>query len=255
MIVVRQFPAREDNFGLLVHDTVSGATASIDAPEEEAIVDALEETGWRLTDVFVTHHHGDHVAAVAALKNRFGARVVANAADRARIPAVDLAILPGEPLSLGDVRVEMIDTPGHTRGHVAYFFPADGHVFVGDTLFSLGCGRMFEGSPEEMWASLSRLAALPGETKVWCGHEYTLANGRFAVSVDPDNPVLKARFAEVTSLVDEGLPTLPTTIAAERAANPFLRADRPALAAAVDLPADADPVAVFAILRERKNRF
>jgi hydroxyacylglutathione hydrolase len=253
MITVRQFPAREDNYGLLVHDDETGATAAIDAPEEEAIADALEETGWRLTDVFVTHHHGDHVAAVAALKARHGARVVANAADAHRIPAVDLAMAPGAPLFLGRTPVEMIDTPGHTRGHVAYHLPRDGHVFVGDTLFSLGCGRLFEGTPEEMWASLCRLAALPGDTRVWCGHEYTLANGRFALGVDPDNPVLKARVAEVRSLTDEGLPTLPTTIAAERAANPFLRAGEPALQAAVGL-SGFDPVQVFATLRELKNR-
>jgi hydroxyacylglutathione hydrolase len=253
MITVRQFPAREDNYALLVHDDETGATASIDAPEEEAIVDALEETGWRLTDVFVTHHHGDHVAGITALKAGHGVRVVANAADAHRVPAVDLAIAPGTPLFLGRTPVEMIDTPGHTRGHVAYFLPRDGHVFVGDTLFSLGCGRLFEGTPEEMWASLGRLAALPGETKVWCGHEYTLANGLFALTVDPDNPVLRARFAEVQSLRDEGLATLPTTIAAERAANPFLRAGEPALKAAVGR-AGADPVAVFAMLRELKNR-
>jgi hydroxyacylglutathione hydrolase len=254
MIEIRQIPAREDNYAVLVHEPVTGATASIDAPEEEAIVDALDETGWRLTDVFVTHHHFDHVEAVPALKRRYGARVVANAADAHRIPEVDLAMAPGAPLRLGATPVEMIDTPGHTHGHVAYHLPEAAALFVGDTLFSLGCGRLFEGDPAEMWASLRRLAALPPTTRVWCGHEYTAANARFAVTVDPDNPELAARVAEVRLLVEEGLPALPTTIGRELATNPFLRADVEAVKIGIGMAGD-DPVAVFAALRDRKNRF
>ncbi|TBW39958.1 hydroxyacylglutathione hydrolase [Siculibacillus lacustris] len=254
MIHVRQVPAREDNYAVLVHDDVSGATAAIDAPEDEAIVDALEETGWRLTDIFVTHHHHDHVEAIRPLKKRYGARVVANAADAHRIPAIDLAIAPGEALALGAVAVTMIDTPGHTRGHVAYHIPEAEALFVGDTLFSLGCGRMFEGSAEEMWGSLRRLRALPPATRVWCGHEYTVANGRFAVAVEPDNLVLRQRLLDASTLRDEGLPTLPTTLAQECATNPFLRADLATVKAAVGM-ADRPDVEVFAELRERKNHF
>lgn len=252
MIEIRMFPARDDNYGLLVHDPLSGATASIDAPEEDAIIDALEETGWRLTDVFVTHHHYDHVEAVPALKRRFGARVTASARDRTRVPDVDRTVEDGEHVHLGGVPVEVIDIPGHTLGHVAYRI--EGSVFVGDTLFSLGCGRLFEGSPAQMWESLCRLRALPPETQVWCGHEYTEANGRFAAAIEPDNADLAARLAEVRDLRLDGRPTLPTTIGREIATNPFLRADRPEVKAALGMSGRSD-VDVFAEIRARKDRF
>ena len=252
MIEIRMFPARDDNYGLLVHDPVSGATAAIDAPDEEAILDALEETGWRLTDVFVTHHHYDHVEAVPALKAKFGARVTASAHDVARVPGVDRAVVDGERFHLGRVPVEVIALPGHTLGHVGYRI--EDSVFVGDTLFSLGCGRLFEGSPGQMWESLCRLRALPPETRVWCGHEYTEANGRFAVTVEPGNPDLAARIAEVRDLRLEGRPTLPTTIGRECATNPFLRADVAAVKAALGM-SDRPDAEVFAEIRARKDRF
>lgn len=252
MIEIRMFPARDDNYGLLVHDTVSGATASIDAPDEEAILDALEETGWRLTDVFVTHHHYDHIEAVPALKAKFGARVTASAHDVSRVPAVDRTVHDGDRIALGDTAVEVIGVPGHTLGHVAYRI--GGEVFVGDTLFSLGCGRLFEGSPGQMWESLRRLRALPPQTRVWCGHEYTEANGRFAATIEPGNPDLAARLVEVRDLRLEGRPTLPTTIGRELATNPFLRADQPAVKAALDMEGRSD-VDVFAEIRARKDRF
>lgn len=256
MIEIRQFPARDDNYGVLVHDTASGATAAIDAPEEDAILDALEETGWRLTDVFVTHHHYDHVEAVKALKERFGARVVASAYDTAkgRVPVVDRAVEDGEHVFLGAARIDVVAVPGHTLGHVAYHIPSAHALFAGDTLFALGCGRLFEGTPEEMWTSLKKLRALPPETAVYCGHEYTQANARFALTVDPDNAELKALAKEIDALRDEGLPTLPTTLAREIATNPFLRADVAAVQAAVGL-AGSDAATVFAEIRERKNRF
>lgn len=252
MIEIRMFPARDDNYGLLVHDPASGATASIDAPEEEAILDALEETGWRLTDVFVTHHHYDHVEAIPVLKARFGVRVTASAHDRDRVPLVDHTVEDGDAIRLGTVPIEVIAVPGHTLGHVAYRI--EDSVFVGDTLFSLGCGRLFEGTPAQMWQSLKRLRALPPETKVWCGHEYTQSNGRFAAAVDPDNAALAARLDEVRDLRLEGRPTLPTTIGREAATNPFLRADAAAVASSLGLAGRSD-LDVFTEIRARKDRF
>ena len=256
MIEIRQFPARDDNYGVLVHDTASGATASIDAPEEDAILDALEETGWRLTDIFVTHHHYDHVEAVKPLKERFGVRVIASAHDgeRGRVPLVDRTVGDGEHLFLGSTRVDVIAVPGHTLGHVAYHIPSAHALFAGDTLFSLGCGRLFEGTAGEMWTSLQKLRALPGETQVYCGHEYTQSNGRFALTIEPDNSALRRRVKQVDELRDEGLPTVPVALADEIASNPFLRADATSVKAALGM-LEASDEAVFAEIRERKNRF
>lgn len=248
------FPARDDNYAVLVHDPATGATASIDAPEEDAILDALDETGWRLTDIFVTHHHYDHVEAIPALKEAFGARVTASAYDhaRGRVPLVDATVGDGDTIRLGDVPVAVIAVPGHTLGHVAYVI--EDALFCGDTLFSLGCGRLFEGTPAEMWESLTRLAALPEATRVYCGHEYTEANGRFAASIEPDNERLAARLTEVRDLRMEGLPTLPTTIGLEKATNPMLRANVAAVKKALGMT-DRTDVEVFAEIRGRKDRF
>ncbi len=256
MIEIRLFPARDDNYGVLVHDTVSGATATIDAPEEDAILDALEETGWRLSDIFVTHHHYDHVEAVKALKERFGARVVASRydTDAARVPEVDRAVDDGERIFLGAVPVEVIAVPGHTLGHIAYHIPSAPAVFAGDTLFALGCGRLFEGTPGEMWTSLKRLRALPPQTAVYCGHEYTQANARFALTIEPDNTALRRRAAEIDAARDEGLPTVPSALSLEIATNPFLRADVTEVKAALGM-LDASDEAVFTEIRERKNHF
>ena len=251
---IHQFLCREDNFGVLLRDKGSPACAAIDAPEEAAIEKALRDTGWKLTHILVTHHHDDHVAAIPALKARHGAKVVANRADSRRIPGVDETVEPGQTYDFAGHKAAIVDTPGHTRGHIAWHFAPDGVVFVGDTLFSLGCGRVIEGTMAEMWRSLDRLRSLPGETKVYCGHEYTLANARFALTVDPDNPDLEARAAEAASEVKAGRLTLPVTIAAERRANPFLRPEDKAIRQHLGhaSAADAD---VFAELRRRKNAF
>jgi hydroxyacylglutathione hydrolase len=251
---IHQFLCREDNFGVLLRDRGSSACAAIDAPEEGAIDKALRDTGWKLTHILVTHHHDDHVAAIPALKARHGAKVVANRADSRRIPAVDETVEPGQIYDFAGHPAEIIDTPGHTRGHIAWHFADDRLVFVGDTLFSLGCGRVIEGSMAEMWSSLDRLRNLPRETKVYCGHEYTLANARFALSVDPDNPDLVARAAEASAEVKAGRLTLPVTIAAERRANPFLRPEDKPIRKHLGL-ADASDADVFAELRRRKNAF
>ena len=252
---VRQFLCLKDNYGVLVHDSSSGATAAIDAPDGAATIAAAEAEGWNLTDVLITHHHADHTQGVPALKARFpGLRVSAPAKEAARIGGVDHPLAEGDYARVGRLAAKVLETPGHTAGHIVYWFEEEEIAFAGDTLFALGCGRVFETPPAVMWASLLKLAALPGSTQVYCGHEYTEANARFALTIEPDNALLKARAAEIAALRAAGKPTLPTTIAAEMATNPFLRAEEPTVQAAIGM-AGADPAAAFAEIRGRKDRF
>ena len=248
------FPCLKDNFGVLLHDPASGATAAIDAPEAAAVEAALAKTGWRLTDILVTHHHGDHTAGIAELKEHHRCRVVAPRNEAKRIAHVDETVGDGETVRVGGLEGKVIDTPGHTAGHISYFFPADKLAFVGDTLFSIGCGRVIEGNPEMMWQSLLKLRGLPDDTKFYCGHEYTEGNIRFAKTIEPDNKALAARAEDVKRLIAAGKPTIPATIGAEKLANPFLRADVDEVAKSVGL-SGSPAWKVFAEMRERKNRF
>jgi hydroxyacylglutathione hydrolase len=242
-----------DNYAPLVHDSDSGETLLIDAPDPAPILAALEQRNWRLSQTLVTHHHSDHVQGLAAVKARTGCTVIGPEADRARVPELDTTVAEGSVLSFAGREILTLETPGHTMGHVAYWMLDESLAFVGDTLFAMGCGRILEGTPELMWRSLTKLSELPPATAVYCGHEYTLANGRFALSVDGGNEALAKRVSAVERLVGEGQATIPTTIGEELATNPFLRAGRPELARAVGLEG-APAVAVFAALRERKNR-
>lgn len=243
---VRQFPCLGDNYGFLVRDTASGQVATIDTPDAEAIGRELAASGWgRLDLILNTHWHPDHAGGNERLKAETGCRIV-GPAEVKRIAPLDEEVAGGETVRLGETAFEVLPTPGHTLGHVAYWSPSDELAFVGDTLFALGCGRLFEGRPEQMWDSLRRLAALPDATRIYCAHEYTAANARFALSVDP-GPAVKARAAEVFAARERGEPTVPTTIAAEKASNPFLRAP--------ELVPEADPVAAFARLRAAKDAF
>ena len=253
-VELRLFVCLRDNYGVLLHDPVSGATAAIDAPEAAPVEAALAQAGWRLNDILVTHHHGDHTGGIEPLKQRYGCRIVAPAREASRIPQVDIPVREGDSVRVGSLAATVLETPGHTNGHIAYWFKAEGLAFVGDTLFSVGCGRVIEGTPEMMWRSLAKLRDLPDETKIYCGHEYTAANVRFALTVEPENAALRARAEEVSRLAAAGEPTIPTTIGAEKAVNPFLRADVPAVAAAVGLP-NAAPAQVFAEIRGKKDRF
>ncbi|OLP53693.1 hydroxyacylglutathione hydrolase [Rhizobium rhizosphaerae] len=248
------FPCRTDNFGVLLHDPDSGETAAIDAPEEAAILAALERRGWTLTHILTTHHHGDHVEGNLALKTRFDARIIGPAEEASRIPGIDMTVPGGGSFSFAGHPVKAIETPGHTAAHVSYHFAEDGLLFAGDTLFALGCGRLFEGTPADMWASLSKLAALPDETTVYFGHEYTLSNARFALTIDPDNMELRARAAEIEGLRAEGRFTAPTTIGLEKRTNPFLRANDPAIRRHLGLE-EAEAAEVFAEIRRRKDQF
>jgi hydroxyacylglutathione hydrolase len=248
------FPCLKDNFGVLLHDPDSGATASIDAPEAAPVEAALQKTGWRLSEILVTHHHADHTAGIGELKAQHKCRVVAPRGEAQRIAHVDETVGEGDTVRLGALQGRVIETPGHTAGHISFFFPADKLAFVGDTLFSIGCGRIIEGNPEMMWHSLLKLRALPDDTQFYCGHEYTDANIRFAKTIEPNNKALAARAEEVKKLLAAGKPTIPASIGAEKAANPFLRADDAEVAQAVGL-AGSPAWKVFADIRERKNRF
>ncbi|MGH6842273.1 MAG: hydroxyacylglutathione hydrolase [Methylocella sp.] len=252
---IHQFLCLEDNFGVLVHDPHARATASIDAPEAGPILAALAAKEWELTDILITHHHFDHVQGIAGLKAKFPrARVIGPAKEAAKIGGLDLAVSEGDRVKIGGLEAKVIEVPGHTAGHVAYWFADEGIIFAGDALFAMGCGRCFEAGPAVMFHSLMKLTALPGETQVYCGHEYTLANARFALTVDPSNAILKERAKKAARQREAGELTLPTTIAIELATNPFLRAGEPDIQAGLGM-AGADPAAVFTKLRERKNRF
>jgi len=251
---IELFSCRSDNFGVLLHDPATGATASIDAPEEKPILDALARRGWTLSHIFTTHHHGDHVEANLALKERFGATIIGPAREAPRIPGIDRKVDGGDSFDFAGRRVEVIATPGHTLGHICYHLPEERLLLAADTLFALGCGRIFEGTPEQMWGSLQTLAALPDETTVYFGHEYTLSNARFAITVDPENAALASRVAEIEALRAKGAFTAPTTIGPEKATNPFLRAADPAIRRHLGME-DASDAAVFAEIRARKDRF
>lgn len=251
---IEQFMCRTDNFGVLVHDGASGRTALIDAPEEAPILAAVNRTGWTPDLILTTHHHTDHVEANLALKQRFGLRIVGPEAEAAKIPGIDETVEDGSVLTFGTHQVHVMETPGHTAGHVCYYFPAAKVAFTADTLFALGCGRLFEKPAASMFASLQKLAALPAETTIYCGHEYTQANARFALSVDPANQALKDRAERIDRLRAEGKPTLPTTLAEELATNPFLRCSDREIRINLGME-NASDEEVFAELRRRKDSF
>jgi len=253
-LVIEQFICRSDNYGVLMHDPQSGLTASIDAPEEAAIRAHLDSKGWRLDHIFTTHHHGDHVEGNEALKAAFGCTITGPAAEADKIPGIDTGVRGGQAFSFGEYDVRVIDTPGHTNGHISFWLPGAGVAFTADTLFAMGCGRVFEGTPPMMYESLERLRALPDETVIYCGHEYTETNARFAVTVDPDNAELAKRYETVKQQRAAGEMTLPTTIALEKATNPYFRVDDPGIRRTLGME-QASPVEVFAEIRKRKDNF
>ena len=251
---IATIPCLQDNYAFLAHDTATGATGLSDAPEAGPIMDILEETGWNLSDVFLTHHHGDHVQGLAEILARFPARVTGAAADRHRLPALDVTVQEGDRVEIGAIDGRVIDVSGHTEGHIAFHFPEAKAAFTADSLMALGCGRVFEGTMPKMHESLQKLAALPPDTLIFSGHEYTAANAKFALTIDPENPDLISRVRSVEAATAEGEPTVPSTLAEELATNPFLRADDPAIQAHLGMDG-ADPVDVFVEIRTRKNNF
>ena len=257
MLEVHQFPCLDDNYGFLLHDPESGETACIDTPDAEEYLKQAAARGWTITQIWNTHWHPDHAGGNAAIKAATGCIVVAPAAEAGRIEGVDRAVSHGEEVLLGGWNADVIDVGGHTAGHVAYHIPEAGLAFVGDSVFALGCGRMFEGTPEQFWASLQRIKALPADTLLHCAHEYTQSNARFALHADPDNAELQAYAADIDRARAKGRPTVPFPLARDLRTNPFLRADDPALQArwAAHGGAVGDAVRTFAALREAKNTF
>ncbi|NEX47518.1 hydroxyacylglutathione hydrolase [Pseudotabrizicola algicola] len=247
-------PCLKDNYAFLIHDAVENRTAVIDVPETAPILAALSQRGWSLTDILITHHHDDHIAGVNDLRAATGARVWGAQADAHRLPPLDHALAEGDTLSIGSQTGHVIDVSGHTIGHIAFHFPQAGLAFTADSLMAAGCGRLFEGSPAMMWASLSKLAALPPQTLICSGHEYTASNIRFAFALEPGNPALISRASKVALAREDGRPTVPSTLSEELATNPFLRAALPELKAAIGLP-DATDAEAFAEIRKRKDRF
>ncbi|MBT0958145.1 hydroxyacylglutathione hydrolase [Alphaproteobacteria bacterium KMM 3653] len=246
-------PCRADNYAFLVHNDDTGQTALIDAPEAAPIRAALDQRGWTLTDILITHHHDDHVEAVAALRGQ-GGRVIGAAADAHRLPALDLAVEAGGSFETAGHQAQVIDVSGHTIGHIAFYMPEIGHAFTADSLMALGCGRLFEGDGAMMWASMQRLAALPPETIICSGHEYTAANGAFALTIEPGNADLIARVKDVREKRAQNIPTVPSTLAAELATNPFLRPDAPEIRENLAMTGASD-AEVFTEIRARKDAF
>ena len=250
---IQQIPVLRDNYVYLLREPKSGAVGAVDPSVAAPVLAALEQRGWTLTHVINTHHHPDHTGGNLELKAATGAIVVGPLADRDRIPGIDVALGDGDTFKFGEETATVFDVPGHTRGHIAYWFKDSQALFCGDTLFLMGCGRLFEGTPQQMWNSLGKLKTLPPATRVYCGHEYTQANARFALTVEPTNAALVARAKRVDDLRAAGKSTVPGTLADELATNPFLRADQPALQQAMGAP--GDPVATFAAIRKAKDNF
>lgn len=253
MLEIVIIPVLTDNYIYLIHDPVSLETAVVDPALAQPVLTVLEERGWQLTYIFNTHHHSDHVGGNLQLKQRTGCKIIAAQADSGRIPGIDQGVIEGDAVLIGQYKAKVIATPGHTRAHIAYYFADDEILFCGDTLFVMGCGRLFEGTAEQLWQSLQKLKALPKATLIYCTHEYTQTNGRFALTVEPDNPHLRQRMLEVNRLRSNNQPTVPTTIAEELATNPFFREDSEALQKNIGMV--GNPVEVFAKVRQMKDSF
>ena len=240
------------NYAHLIHCPVTGQTACIDPTDADMVMARAAQKGWRITHILNTHHHHDHVDGNLAIKQATGCTIIAPKAEADRIPGADHGVQEGDVVAFGALQADVVETPGHTSGHIAYWFAGPGALFSGDTLFSLGCGKLFEGTPAQMWHSIGKLLRYPDDATVYCAHEYTQPNAAFALTVDPENDALKDRAAEVERLRSAHLPTVPTSLGLERRTNPFLRADRPEIAARIGMSA-GDPLAVFTQLRKRKG--
>ncbi|MGF1475863.1 MAG: hydroxyacylglutathione hydrolase [Geminicoccaceae bacterium] len=252
MLEIELVPLLSDNYGYLIRDAVEDVTGFVDPAQADPVLDLLDAKGIALDWILITHYHQDHSGGVRDLIQATGCRGTGPRAEAAKVPGIDVALSDGDGFDLGAFHAQVMETPGHTAGHISYWFKDAKALFPGDTLFSLGCGRLFEGSPETMWRSLSKFAALPDEAKIYCGHEYTQANARFALSIDPDNEALRQRAEEVNRLRADGKPTLPTTLGLERETNPFLRPNDPAIRAKLRMEQASD-VEVFAEIRRRKD--
>jgi hydroxyacylglutathione hydrolase len=254
MLKIIQIPVLTDNYIYLLHDTASGITAVVDPPLSQPVFDELNRQGWQLDWILNTHHHADHVGGNLELKAKTGCQVIAANADKDRIPGFDKGVDDGDVIKIGQYAAKVLASPGHTSGHIVYYFADSAALFCGDTLFAMGCGRLFEGSAEQMWRSLQKIKALPGDTRIYCAHEYTQANGRFALTVEPENLELQQRIFEVGELRARNQPTVPSTLQQELDTNPFLREDSLALQRQINREGET-PVSVFTEVRRLKDHF
>ncbi len=254
MLDIVQIPVLQDNYIYLIHESESSRTAVVDPAVAGPVLDRLRQRGWSLDFILNTHHHGDHVGGNPELKRQTGCRIAGSRSDKARIPGIEILLDDGDRFQLGSAKAEVISVTGHTRGHIAYWFSGDHALFCGDTLFAMGCGRLFEGTPAQMWDSLSKLMKLPADTKVYCAHEYTQTNGRFALTVEPGNRDLLERMERVDRMRRRNVATVPSMLAEEFATNPFLRVDSPEIRKALAIES-SNPVDVFAEIRRRKDHF
>lgn len=254
MLEIIQLPVLDDNYIFLINDPDSGDTAVVDPALAQPVLDELEENNWHLSYVFNTHHHWDHTGGNLELKQKTGCKIIGAENDQQRIPGIDRLVRENDQIKLGKHPITIFETPGHTRGHIVYYFPKDNLLFCGDTLFVMGCGRLFEGTPEQMWHSLKKLKALPGPTNIYCTHEYTQANARFALTMEPNNRDLIAKAEKVNQLRAQGLPTVPSTITEEIATNPFFRANSPEIQETLTMQGESE-IDVFTEIRKRKDKF
>ncbi|GMI71872.1 glyoxalase 2-4 [Hibiscus trionum] len=248
-------PCLKDNYAYLLHDTDTGTVGVVDPSESVPIIDVLSRKNRNLTYILNTHHHYDHTGGNTELKARYGAKVIGSEIDKDRIPGIDIVLKDGDKWMFAGHEVQVIETPGHTRGHISFYFPGYGAIFTGDTLFSLSCGKLFEGTPEQMFSSLQRIMSLPDDTNIYCGHEYTLSNSKFALSIEPKNEALRSYAAHVAQLRNKGLPTIPTTLKMEKACNPFLRTSSPEIRQALDVPVTMNEAEVLGVIRRAKDNF
>lgn len=254
MLEIVILPVLTDNYIYLAHDPLSQETAAVDPALAQPVLQAVQQKGWQLTCILNTHHHSDHIGGNLELKQKTGCKIIAAYADKDRIPGIDQGVNEGDVLSLGQHKAHVIATPGHTHAHIVYHFAEDNLLFCGDTLFVMGCGRLFEGTAEQLWHSLQKLKKLPAETQVYCTHEYTQSNGRFALTVEPGNQALQQKMIEVSRRRSESRPTVPSTMGEELATNPFLREESIEIQHCLGM-GSGDPIAIFAKLRRMKDAF
>jgi hydroxyacylglutathione hydrolase len=248
-------PCLQDNYAYLLHDLNTGTVGVVDPSEAVPVIAALNKKNWNLNYILNTHHHFDHTGGNIELKERYGAKVIGSGADRDRIPGIDIALDDGDKWMFAGHEVLIMGTPGHTRGHISFYFPGSKLIFTGDALFSLSCGKLFEGTAQQMFSSLGKIMSLPDDTSIYCGHEYTLSNSKFALSIEPGNRTLLTYAAHITRLRNKGLATIPTTLEREKACNPFLRTSSVEIRRSLGIPSTADDAKALGVIREAKDRF
>ncbi|XP_031480389.1 probable hydroxyacylglutathione hydrolase 2, chloroplastic isoform X2 [Nymphaea colorata] len=255
MLQIELIPCLKDNYAYLLRDTKTDTIGVVDPSESVPVVDVLNRKRKKLNYILNTHHHYDHTGGNMELKAKYGAMVIGSRIDKDRIPGIDIALSDGETWMFAGHKALVIETPGHTRGHICFYFPGSKAIFSGDTLFSLSCGKLFEGNAAQMLSSLAKLVAFPDDTRIFCGHEYTLSNAKFALSVEPKNEALQAYAAEVSQLRNKGIPTIPTTLGTEKACNPFLRTDSPEIRQILNIPSSATDAEALSVIRKAKDNW